>query len=110
MFDHRHHHQYMHAVLDEADRMFDLGFEPQIRSVLGQVRPDRQALLFSATLPRKVRATWPPYCVSSDVPVQLFRPVAAPCCRPLLPPPIAAPCCRPLLPPPVAAPCRRHSH
>lgn len=41
-------------VLDEADRMFDLGFEPQIRSIVGQIRPDRQTLLFSATMPRRV--------------------------------------------------------
>ena len=34
--------------------MFDLGFEPQIRSIVGQIRPDRQTLLFSATMPRKV--------------------------------------------------------
>ena len=37
------------VVLDEADRMFSLGFEPQVRSVVNQVRPDRQTLLFSAT-------------------------------------------------------------
>jgi ATP-dependent RNA helicase DDX42 len=43
-----------YVVLDEADRMFDLGFEPQIRSIIGQIRPDRQTLLFSATMPRKV--------------------------------------------------------
>lgn len=36
-------------VLDEADRMFELGFEPQVRSVCNHVRPDRQTLLFSAT-------------------------------------------------------------
>lgn len=36
-------------VLDEADKMFDLGFEPQIKSIVGQIRPDRQTLLFSAT-------------------------------------------------------------
>jgi ATP-dependent RNA helicase DDX42 len=34
--------------------MFDLGFEPQIRSVVGQIQPDRQTLLFSATMPRRV--------------------------------------------------------
>ena len=38
-----------YVVLDEADRMFSLGFEPQVRSLLGQVRPDRQTVLFSAT-------------------------------------------------------------
>ncbi|KAL2630787.1 hypothetical protein R1flu_015473 [Riccia fluitans] len=43
-----------YLVLDEADRMFDLGFEPQIRSIVGQLRPDRQTLLFSATMPRRV--------------------------------------------------------
>ena len=43
-----------YVVLDEADRMFDLGFEPQIRELLGQIRPTRQFVLFSATMPRKV--------------------------------------------------------
>ena len=41
-------------VLDEADRMLDLGFEQQVRSICNNVRPDRQTLLFSATMPRKV--------------------------------------------------------
>lgn len=41
-------------VLDEADRMFELGFEPQVRSVCNHVRPDRQTLLFSATFRKKV--------------------------------------------------------
>ena len=31
-----------YSILDEADRMFSLGFEPQIRSILGRFRPDRQ--------------------------------------------------------------------
>lgn len=43
-----------YLVLDEADRMFDLGFEPQIRSIVGQIRPDRQTSLFSATMPKRV--------------------------------------------------------
>jgi len=41
-------------VLDEADRMFDLGFEPQVWSICKGVRPDRQTLLFSATFPKKI--------------------------------------------------------
>lgn len=42
------------VVLDEADRMADMGFLPVVRRLLGQVRPDRQTLLFSATLDGEV--------------------------------------------------------
>ncbi|EOA33004.1 hypothetical protein CARUB_v10016334mg, partial [Capsella rubella] len=41
-------------VMDEADRMFDLGFEPQITRILQNIRHDRQTVLFSATFPRQV--------------------------------------------------------
>jgi superfamily II DNA/RNA helicase len=43
------------VVLDEADRMADMGFMPVVRRLLDQVRPDRQTLLFSATLDGEVQ-------------------------------------------------------
>jgi len=45
-----------YIVLDEADRMFDMGFEPQVMKILANVRPDRQTVLFSATFPRNMEA------------------------------------------------------
>ncbi|CDH93272.1 RNA helicase [Caenorhabditis elegans] len=45
-----------YLVLDEADRMFDKGFEPQIMKVVNNIRPDKQTVLFSATFPRHMEA------------------------------------------------------
>ncbi|CAD5112086.1 DgyrCDS1327 [Dimorphilus gyrociliatus] len=44
-----------YLVLDEADRMLDMGFEPDIRKVLLDIRPDRQTVMTSATWPENVR-------------------------------------------------------
>lgn len=41
-----------YVVLDEADRMFDMGFEPQVMKIFANMRPDKQTILFSATMPR----------------------------------------------------------
>jgi len=42
-------------VLDEADQMFDMGFFPDIRRILGHLPKKRQTLLFSATMPAEIR-------------------------------------------------------
>ncbi len=43
-------------VLDEADRMCDMGFLPDIRRIIRQVPEKRQTLFFSATMPKDIRA------------------------------------------------------
>ena len=45
-------HRVTFVVLDEADRIFDMGFSSQIGAILSAVRPDRQTVLFSATFPK----------------------------------------------------------
>ena len=43
-------------VLDEADRMFEMGFEYQVKSLVQHTRPDRQTLLFSATFATRIES------------------------------------------------------
>eukprot|EP00835_Amoeboradix_gromovi_P001402 NODE_63_length_25098_cov_0.440498.p6 type:complete len:422 gc:universal NODE_63_length_25098_cov_0.440498:18904-17639(-) len=45
-----------YLVMDEADRMLDMGFEPQLRTIVEQIRPDRQTLMYSATWPKEVKS------------------------------------------------------
>ena len=44
------------VVMDEGDRMYDMGFAPQISAIVAAIRPDRQTVLFSATFPRTVES------------------------------------------------------
>ncbi|XP_031334892.1 probable ATP-dependent RNA helicase DDX43 [Photinus pyralis] len=60
---------FTYVVLDEADRMLDMGFEPQIRKVLYEIRPDRQTVMTSATWPSGVRRLADSYMVN---PVQVY--------------------------------------
>jgi superfamily II DNA/RNA helicase len=48
-------HDFTHIVLDEVDRMLDMGFIDDMREILGAVSRDRQSLFFSATMDYKVK-------------------------------------------------------
>ncbi|MDP4184118.1 MAG: DEAD/DEAH box helicase [Bacteroidota bacterium] len=47
--------QIKHLILDEADRMLDMGFYDDIQKIVSQIPKERQTLMFSATMPPKIR-------------------------------------------------------
>ncbi|MDD5675360.1 MAG: DEAD/DEAH box helicase [Chitinivibrionales bacterium] len=61
LLDHLHRHtiDLSHIeilVLDEADRMYDMGFINDVRNIIGRIPQQRQTLLFSATMPSEIRS------------------------------------------------------
>jgi ATP-dependent RNA helicase RhlE len=56
--------QYQNVVLDEVDRMLDMGFINDIREIISLLPHERQSLFFSATLPEKIKAVMQTFLVN----------------------------------------------
>ncbi|CAK72029.1 unnamed protein product (macronuclear) [Paramecium tetraurelia] len=62
-----------YLVIDEADRLLDMGFEDDVREIVSQIRQDRQTVFFSATWPKAVRNLSFDFCAENPVYVQVGR-------------------------------------
>jgi len=60
-----------YLVLDEADRMLDMGFEENISEICSKIRIDRQTLMFSATWPTEVQDLARKYCVEKPIEIKI---------------------------------------
>ncbi|CAI2361694.1 unnamed protein product [Moneuplotes crassus] len=60
-----------YLVLDEADKMLDMGFEKDLKQISTQIRPDRQTLLFSATWPIGVQQLAKKYCYETPKEIKI---------------------------------------
>ena len=60
-----------YLVLDEADRMLDMGFEPQVRKIVADIRPDRQTLMWSATWPKEIQSLARDLCKEEPVHINI---------------------------------------
>jgi ATP-dependent RNA helicase DDX5/DBP2 len=59
--------QVSYLVLDEADRMLDMGFKPAMDDIASRLPPARQTLFFSATWPKEVQAIAAEFTVNQPV-------------------------------------------
>jgi len=69
------HHVYLskaiYFVIDEADRMLDMGFIPQVKKIVEELKPRRQTLLFSATWPKEVEVLSDEICKNNPVKIKV---------------------------------------